>query len=132
MTQSASNSSLAPEVNEEGILEQVLSTHRGHETVVGLTLSQRIHQGTSSSSSHSKGSSTSVNLYVEEYMCRSYEQNLQMYESHRMMQELLAQPYPNIQLPTITRPEPYVDPSPPSPPNVGDDDASDTTNLEDN
>ena len=92
---------------------------------------------------------------VEEYLRRSYEQNLQMYESQRMMQQLLTQLHPNIQFPTITRPEPFVPTGsrpppppgsrpppppgshPPAPPgsqpplDEGDDAASDAANLGD-
>ena len=137
MTQSASSSSSAPAVNDEGILEQVLGTHQGHTNGVGRTLSQWIHHGTSSSSSHSEGTSACVDQHIEEYLRRSYEQNLQIYESHRMMQELLAQLHSKIQFPTITHLESYVPPSalpPPGPPfplDVDDDDASDVTNLGD-
>ena len=134
MMQAASSSSSAPTVNEEVILEQVLGTRRGHKTRVGRMLSQRVHAGTSSSSSRSEGSSVRVDPYIEEYLHRSYEQNLQMYESQRMMQQLLAQLYPNIQFLTITRPGSYVPPGHPTPlgpspsPDAGDDDA---TNLGD-
>ena len=106
---------------------------------MGLTLSQRVHSDASSSSSRSEGSTTCVDLAVEEYLRRSYEQNLQMYESQRMMQQLLTQLHPNIQFPTITRLEPFVPlgsrPSPPPSsqplPNNGDDAASDAANLGD-
>ena len=77
-----SSSSLAPAVNQEIILEQVLDTRRVHKTGVGRTLSQRVHSDVSSSSSHSKGFMARVDPAVEEYLRRSYEQNLQMYESH--------------------------------------------------
>ena len=80
----------SPAINKEVILEQVLGTRRGHKTGVGHTLSQRVHASTSSSSSRLEGSSVCMDLNVEEYLCRSYEQNLQMYESYRMMQQLLA------------------------------------------
>ena len=125
------SSSSAPAVNEEIILEQVLSTRRGHKTGIGHTLSQRVHSGASSSSSRSEGSTASVNPAVEEYLHQSYEQNLQMYDSHRMMQELLAQLHPNIQFLMITRLKPFVPPSPSSSPDDGEDDANDTTNLGD-
>ena len=147
MTHVASSSSSAPAVNEEIILEQVLGTRRGHKTGVGRTLSQRVYSGASSSSSHSEGSTSLLDPAVEEYLRRSYEQNLQMYESQRLMQQLLTQLHPNIQFPTITRPEPFVPPGsrpppPPGsrpppplgsqpPPDEGDDVASDTTNLGD-
>ena len=96
MTNVASSSSSALAIDEEIILKQVLSTRRGHKTGVGRTLSQSIQGGASSSSSRSKGSTVCVDLAVEEYLRRSYEQNLQMYESHRMMQQLLAQLHLNI------------------------------------
>ena len=64
-----------------------------------------------------------------------------------MMQQLLTQLHPNIQIPTITRPEPFVplgsQPPPPSgsrplplpgsqpSPDEGDDAASDAANLGD-
>ena len=96
MTDIAYSSSSAPAVNEEIILEQVLGTRRRHKTRVGCTLSQRVHSSASSSSSYSEGSTVRVDPAVEEYLRRSYEQNLQMYESHRMMQELLAQLHSNI------------------------------------
>ena len=137
MTQSTSSSSSTPAFNEKGILEQVLDTRRGHKTGVGHTLSQMIHHcATSSFSSRSEGTSACVDPHVEEYLRRSYEQNLQMYESHRMMLELLAQLYPTIQFLTITRPEPYVPPCPqpppgPPPPDASDDDANDATNFRD-
>ena len=54
-----------------------------------------------------------------------------MYKSHRMTQELLAQLHLNIQFPTITRPELFVPPSHPHPPDNGEDDASDEANLGD-
>ena len=60
-----------------------------------------------------------------------------MYESHRMMQKLLAQLHPNIQFPMITRPETYVpqsplpSPGPPPPLDAVDDYASDVANLGD-
>ena len=135
MTQSASSSASTPAINGAGILDQVLGTRRGHKTGVSRTLSQRIHHGaTSSSSSRSEGTSARIDSYVDEYLCRSYEQDLQMYESNRMMQELLAQLHPNIQFLTITHPEPYIllglpPPLGPLPPrDAGDDDASDTAN----
>ena len=131
MTQSTSNSSSAPTVNMEGILEQVLGTRRGHKTGVGHTLSQRIHGDTSSSSSCSDGTSARVDQHVKEYLHRSYEQNSQIYESHRMMQQLLAQLHPNIQFLTITHLESYNPPGSPPPPDVGDDNASDAANLGD-
>ena len=127
----ASSSSLAPAVNEEIILEQVLGTRRGHKTRVGRTLSQRVHSSASSSSSRLEGSMARVDPAIEEYLRRSYEQNLQMYESQQIMQKLLAQLYPNIQFPTITHPEPFVPPSPRPLPNDGEDAASDAPNLED-
>ena len=137
MTQSASSLSSAPVVNDEVILEQVLDTHRGHKTGVDRTLLQRVHPGTSSSSSCSKGASAHEDPHVEEYLRRSYEQNLQMYESHRMMQQLLAQLHPNIQFPMITCPESYVPPGHPTPlgllppPDGSDDDINDVANLGD-
>ena len=63
MTQSVFSSLSAPAVNEEGILEQVLSTGQGHKTGVGCTLSQRIHDDTSLSSSRSEGTSAHVDLH---------------------------------------------------------------------
>ena len=80
-----------------------------------------------------------MDLAVEEYLRRSYEQNLQMYESQRLMQQLLTQLHPNIQFPTITRPKPFVPPGsqPPPllgsqrPPDEGDDVTSDAANLGD-
>ena len=139
MIQSTSSSSSAPAVRKKGILEQVLGTRQGHKTGVGHTLSQRIHHGsTSSSSFRSEGISARVNPNVEEYLRKSYEQNLQMCESYRMMQELLVQLYPNIQFPTITHSEPYVPPvplsplGPPPPLDASNDDASDAANLGDN
>ena len=129
MTNVASNSSSPLAVNEENILEQVLSTRLGHKTRVGRTLSQRVHSD-ASSSSRSEGSTACVDPAVEEYVCRSYEQNLQMYESHRM-QELLGQLHPNIQFPTITRPKPFIPPSPRPSPDDGEDDANDMANLGD-
>ena len=137
MTQAASSFSSAPAVNEEIIFQQVLGTRREHKIGVGRTLSQRVHDNTSSSSSCSEKSSVRVDPHVEEYLRRLYEQNLQMYESHRMMQQLLAQLHPNIQFSIITCPEPYISlghPTPPGPlplPDAGDDDASDTANLGD-
>ena len=56
MTQVASNSSLAPTVNEEVILKQVLGTRLGHKIRVGRMLSQRVHTGSSPSSFRSEGS----------------------------------------------------------------------------
>ena len=76
MTHVASSSSSALAINEEIILEQVLVTCRGHKTGVGRTLSQRVHSDTSSSSSHSEGSTARVDPAIEEYLRRSYEQNL--------------------------------------------------------
>ena len=96
MTNVASDSLSAPAVNEEIVLKQVLSTRRGHKTGVGRTLSQRVHSGASSSSSYSEGSTTCVDLAVKEYLRRSYEKNLQMYESQRIMHQLLTQLHPNI------------------------------------
>ena len=137
MTNVASSSSSALAVNEEIILKQVIGTRRGHKTGVGRTLSQRVHSGASSSNSRSEGSTTRVDPAVEEYLRCSYEQNLQMYENQRMMQQLLIQLHPNIQFPTITRPEPFVPPGsrPPPPPGSqpppyeGDNAASDVANL---
>ena len=100
----ASSSSSALAVNEEVILEQVLGKRRGHKTGVGDTKSQRVHSGASSSSSRSEGSTVRVDPTVEEYLSRSYEQNLQMYESQQIMQQL----HPNIQFLTITRLESFV------------------------
>ena len=133
MKQCASNTSSAPAVNKEGILEQVLGTRRGHKTRVGCTLSQRIYHDTSSSSSHSEGTSARIDPHVEEYLHQSYEQNLQMTDSHRMMHQLLAQLHPNIQFPMITHLEQYNSLGPLAPPNAGDDDddTSNTTNLGD-
>ena len=137
MTQSASSSSLVPMVNEEVILEQVLSTSQEHKTRVGRTLSQRVHPGISLSWSCSEGTSACVDQHVEEYLCQSYEQNLQIYESHRLMHQLLAQLHPNIQFPKITRLELYVPPGhstplvPPPLPDAVDDDASNAMNLGD-
>ena len=48
-----------------------------------------------------------------------------------MKQELLAQLHPNIQFPTITRPELFVPPGPSPPPDDGEDDTRDVANLED-
>ena len=56
------------------------------------------------------------------------EKHLQMYKSQQMMQQLLTQLHPNIQFPTITRPEPFV---PQPPPDDGDDAISDAANLRD-
>ena len=72
-----------------------------------------------------------VDPAVEEYLRRSYEQNLHIYGSHRMMQQLLAQLHLNIQFPTITRSELFVPPGPPPLPDAGEDDASDVANLGD-
>ena len=54
-----------------------------------------------------------------------------MYESHQMMQELLAQSHPNIQFSTLTCTEPYVPPGSLPLPDAADDDTNDTTNLGD-
>ena len=135
MTNVLSSSSSALAVNEEIILEQ-FSAHV-EDTRLECTLSQRLHGDSSSFSSRSDGSSACVNPHVEEYLRQSYEQNLQMYESHRMMQQLLTQLHPNIQFPTINDPVSYVHPGHPTspgplpPPDSGEDDASDTTNLRD-
>ena len=131
MTQSTSNSSSAATVNEEGILEKVLGTCQRHKTGVDRTLQQKIHHVTSSSSSPSEGTSACVDPHVEEYLCRSYDQNLQMYESHQMMQELLVQLHPTIQFLTTTLPEPYVPLGPPPPSDASDDDVSNAANLGD-
>ena len=72
-----------------------------------------------------------VDPAVKEYLHRSYEQNLQMYESHQMMQQLLAQLHPNIQFPTITSPKPFVPLGPLPLPDASKDDASDAANLGD-
>ena len=85
MTNVVSSSLSAPAVNEEIILEQVLGTRRWHKTGVGCTLSQRVHSGTSSSNSYSEESTEHVDPAVEEYLRRSYEHNLQMYESQQIM-----------------------------------------------
>ena len=130
MTNVASSSSSALAINEEIILEHVLSTRRGHKTGVGHTLSQRVHSGASSSSSLSEGS-TGHGSSCEEYLRRSYEQNLQMYESQRIMQELLTQLHLNIQFLMITRPEPFVPLGLRPPPHDGEDAASDAANLGD-
>ena len=137
MTQSASNSSSTPTVSEEVISEQVLGTCQGHKTGVGRALSQRVHPGTSSFSSHQEGTSVRVDLHVEVYLRRSYKKNLQIYENHRMIQQLLAQLHLNIQFSIITHPETYVPPNHPTPPgplpqpDASNDDASDTANLGD-
>ena len=109
MTNVTSNSSSAPAVNEEIILEQVLGTRRGHKTGVAHILSQRVHSDASSSSSRLEGSTVCVDPAVEEYLRRSYE-NLQIYKSLRMIQELLTQLHSNIQFPTITHPKLFVPP----------------------
>ena len=80
-----SSFSSAPAVNMEIILEQGLGTRQEQKTRVGCTLSQMVHGGASSSSSRSDGSMAHVDLAVEEYLRRSYEQNLHMYASHQMM-----------------------------------------------
>ena len=131
MTNVAFSSSLVPAVNEEIILKQVLDTRRGHKTRVGHILSQRVHSGASSSIFRLERSTTRVDLAVKEYLRRSYEQNLQMYESHRMMQKLLAQLHPNIQFSMITRLEPFVPLGPPLLPDEGEDDANNAANLGD-
>ena len=69
----ASSSSSAPTVNEEIILEQVLSTRQGHKTGVGRTLSQRVHDDASSFSSRSEWPMTRVDPAVKEYLRRLYE-----------------------------------------------------------
>ena len=54
-----------------------------------------------------------------------------------MIQQLLLKLHPNIQFPTITRPEPFVPPSHPTPPgrppppDIGDNDTSVAANLGD-
>ena len=60
-------------------------THRGHKTGVDCTLAQSVLSSSSSSISLLEGSSARVDPHVEEYLRQSYEQNLQIYESHRMM-----------------------------------------------
>ena len=112
-------------------MKQVLGTLRRHKTGVGCTPSQKIHHNTLSSSSSSEGRLACVDSHVVEYLRRSYEQNLQMYENHQIMQELVAQLQPNIKFPTITHPEPDVRPGPPPSPDVGYDDANDAANLRD-
>ena len=60
MQSATSGSSAAWTINEEDIMEQFLSTHRGHKTGVGRTLPQKVYQGDASSSgSRSATSSTS-------------------------------------------------------------------------
>ena len=110
MTHVASSSSSAPVINEKIILEQILRTRRGHKTGAGRTLSQRVYSDASSFRSQFEGSIVCVDPVAQEYLCRSYEQNLQMYENQRMIQQLLTQFHPNIQFPTITCPEPFVPP----------------------
>ena len=137
MLQSASSSFSTPVVNEEVILEQVLDTRRRHKIGVAGTLSQRVHPDTSWSGSRQVGTPACVDLHIEVYLHQSCQQNLHMYENHRIMQQLLAQLYTNIQFLTITRPDPYIPlghstrlgPSPP--PDGGDDDANEVTNLGD-
>ena len=68
---------------------------------------------------------------VEKYLRRLYEQNLQMYESQLIKQQLLTQLHPNIQFRTITRPELFVPPGPCPSPDDGEDAASDAANLGD-
>ena len=88
-----------------------------------------------------------VDPAVEKYLRRSYEQNLRVYKSKRIMRQLLTQLHPNIQFQMITRPESFLPPSSwPSPPsgsqlpahlgsqpspNEGDDAANDAANLRD-
>lgn len=128
-------SSAVEAVNEQDIIEQALGTRKGNKTGEGQKLPQRVYRGDAlSSGSRSAGSSTiRSDPHVEEYLQQSYQQNLHMYESFRMMQYLMAQMHPNIQFPSVTPPVPYDHPSPP-PPNPSDDnddDSSDAANLED-
>ena len=131
MTNIVSSSLSAPAVNEDIILKLILGTRRGHKTGVGRTLSQRTHSGAPSSISRSEGSTVRVDLVVEEYLHQSYEQNLQIYESQRIMQELLTRLHPNIQFPVITRSELFVPPSPQPLLDDGEDAASNAANLGD-
>ncbi|EXB29336.1 Homogentisate phytyltransferase 2 [Morus notabilis] len=125
-----SGSSAAGIVNEEDIMEQFLGTSRGHKTGVGPILPQNIYRGDASSSGSrsARSSTTRSDPHVEEYLQQSYQQNLQLYESIRIMQDFITHMHPNMTFPAVTRLVSYVCPSHP-PPNPSDDNDDDSVML---
>ncbi|XP_024021575.1 homogentisate solanesyltransferase, chloroplastic [Morus notabilis] len=117
-------------VNEEDIMEQFLGTSRGHKTGVGPILPQNIYRGDASSSGSrsARSSTTRSDPHVEEYLQQSYQQNLQLYESIRIMQDFITHMHPNMTFPAVTRLVSYVCPSHP-PPNPSDDNDDDSVML---
>ncbi|EXB67884.1 hypothetical protein L484_008901 [Morus notabilis] len=103
------SSSTRPPLDEHGILEQVLGMHRGHKIGVGPTLSQKHYSGASPSSGGSFSNATSLaqpDPRVDRYLKKSYWEQMKIYDNQMKMLELVSKLQPNIQLPTIDRPEP--------------------------
>ena len=125
-SQSASASAGQSPLNVEGKIKQVLGTHRGHKIGVGPTLPQRMVAGASSSASSQSDetSSSYIDPRVQQYLNRQYEHSLKIYESHRMIQQLMAQMHPEIQFPSISHPKPF-DPLRPPPPTNQDSNEDD-------
>jgi len=70
---------------------------------------------------------------MDRYLKKSYQEQMKIYDNQVKMLELWSRMQPNIQLPTISRPEPVnLDaPLPPSDDDSPDDDAvGDAANLE--
>jgi len=118
-------------------LEQVLGTRRGHKKGVGPMLSQKHYSGASPSSAGSFSDATSSAqpdaARMDHYLKKSYQEQMKIYDNQVKMLELWSRMQPNIQLPTISRPEPVnLDaPLPPSDDDSPDDDAvGDAANLE--
>ncbi|EXB77017.1 hypothetical protein L484_014143 [Morus notabilis] len=108
---------------------------RGHKIGVGCTLPQKVYRGDASSSGSRSARSSSARFdpHVEEYLQRTYQQNLQMYESLRMMQDIMSKMHSNMTFPAVTPPEPYVRPDHPplNPSDDNNDNSSDAANLGD-
>ncbi|EXC15933.1 hypothetical protein L484_015734 [Morus notabilis] len=104
---------------------------------VGLTLSQKHYSGASPSSAGSFSDTTSSaqpNSRMDRYLKKLYREQMKIYDNQVKMLELVFKLQPNIQLPTIARPEP-VDLDAPLPPsdddNLDDDSAvGDAANLD--
>ncbi|EXB58275.1 hypothetical protein L484_015608 [Morus notabilis] len=120
------SSATRPPLDEHGVLEQVLGMRRGHKKGVGLMLSQKHYSGASPSSAGSFSNATSSaqpDPHMDRYLKKSYREQMKIYDNQ-----------PNIQLPTIARPEPInLDAHlPPSDDDSPDDDSTvgDAANLD--
>ncbi|EXC30722.1 hypothetical protein L484_027897 [Morus notabilis] len=103
------SSSTRPPLDEHGVLEQVLGMRRGHKIEVGPTLSKKHYSGASPSSTGSFSDATSSaqpDPRMDHYLKKSYWEQMKIYDNQVKMLEFVSKLQPNIQLPTIARPEP--------------------------